>query len=379
MNFASLYSHGFVRVAAAVPHMRIGEPAFNAERTIALAGRASDAHAAVVIFPELGISGYSIDDLLHQTALLDAVVDGIERIAVASGSLEPVIVAGAPLRFEQGVFNTAIVIHRGRVLGVIPKSYLPEYREYYEKRQFRAARDAVGDVVRLSASSEEVPFGADLLFAARDLPEFILHVEICEDLWVPIPPSTYGALAGATVLANLSASNITIGKAGFRRELCASQSARTIAGYLYTAAGMGESTTDLAWDGQALIYENGDMLAESERFATGEQIILADLDLDRIVSDRASTSSYGDSIADHRRRLARVRRISFDLGLEGLSSEVVPLGRRGQSRRGGSAPGHAGLAAADAGRVRRGARDSRRHRADGHAARRQHPHARSAS
>ena len=328
MTFASLYSHGFVRVAAAVPHMRIGEPAFNAERTIALAGQASDAHAALVIFPELGISGYSIDDLLHQTALLDAVVAALERIVSESASLSPVIVVGAPLRFEHGVFNAAVVIHRGRVLGVVPKSYLPEYREYYEKRQFRAARDAVGDVVRLSASSEEVPFGADLLFAARDLPEFILHVEICEDLWVPIPPSTYGALAGATVLANLSASNITIGKAGFRRELCASQSARTIAGYLYTAAGMGESTTDLAWDGQALIYENGDMLAESERFATGEQLILADLDLGRIVADRASTSSYGDSIADHRRRLSRLRPIAFDLGAEDLSGEVVPLRRR---------------------------------------------------
>lgn len=328
MTFASLYSHGFVRVAAAVPHMRIGDPAFNAERTLALAGQASDAHAALVIFPELGISGYSIDDLLHQTALLDAVVHAIERIAVASGSLEPVIVVGAPLRFEHGVFNTAVVVHRGRVLGVIPKSYVPEYREFYEKRQFRATRDAVGDRIHMFGSSEEVPFGADLLFSASDLPGFCLHVEICEDLWVPIPPSTYGALAGATVLANLSASNITIGKAGFRRELCASQSARTIAGYLYTAAGMGESTTDLAWDGQALIYENGDMLAESERFATGEQIILADLDLDRIVSDRASTSSYGDSIHDHHRRLSRMRRISFDLGLEGLSTEVVPLRRR---------------------------------------------------
>jgi NAD+ synthase (glutamine-hydrolysing) len=328
MNFASLYSHGFVRVAAAVPHMRIGDPAFNVERTLALAGQASDAHAALVIFPELGISGYSIDDLLHQTALLDAVVDGIERIAVASGSLEPVIVVGAPLRFEHGVFNTAVAIHRGRVLGVIPKSYVPEYREYYEKRQFRATRDAVGDRIHLFDSSEEVPFGADLLFAAHDLPEFILHVEICEDLWVPIPPSTYGALAGATVLANLSASNITIGKAGFRRELCASQSARTIAGYLYTAAGMGESTTDLAWDGQALIYENGDMLAESERFATGEQIILADLDLDRIVSDRASTSSYGDSIHDHHRRLSRMRRIPLELGLGTREAAVVPLRRR---------------------------------------------------
>ena len=261
MSFASLYSHGFARVAAAVPHVRIGDPAFNADRTLALAGEASEAHAALVIFPELGISGYSIDDLLHQTALLDGVVAGIERIVAGSASLEPMIVVGAPLRFEHGVFNTAVVIHRGRVLGVVPKSYLPEYREFYEKRQFRAARDAVGDRIRLFGSSEEVPFGADLLFAAGDLPAFVLHVEICEDLWVPIPPSTYGALAGATVLANLSASNITIGKAGFRRELCASQSARTIAGYLYTAAGMGESTTDLAWDGQALIYENGDLLA----------------------------------------------------------------------------------------------------------------------
>ncbi len=329
MNFASLYSHGFVRVAAAVPHMRIGDPAFNAERTLALAGQASDAHAALAIFPELGISGYSIDDLLHQTALLDAVVDGIERIAVASASLEPVIVVGAPLRFEHGVFNTAVVIHRGRVLGVIPKSYVPEYREFYEKRQFRATRDAVGDRIQLFGSgSEDVPFGSDLLFAAADFPDFVLHVEICEDLWVPIPPSTYGALAGATVLANLSASNITIGKAGFRRELCASQSARTIAGYLYTAAGMGESTTDLAWDGQALIYENGDMLAESERFATDEQIILADLDLDRIVSDRASTSSYGDSIHDHHRRLSRMRRIPLDLGLGTREAAVVPLRRR---------------------------------------------------
>jgi NAD+ synthase (glutamine-hydrolysing) len=324
MNFASLYSHGFVRVAAAVPHVRIGEPEFNAERTLALAQQSSEEHAAVVIFPELGISGYSIDDLLHQGALLDAVLDAVGRIASESASLAPVIVVGAPLRFEHGLFNTAIVIHRGRLLGVVPKSYLPEYREYYEKRQFRAARDAVSDSVGLLGSV--VPFGPDLLFSAADLPGFCLHVEICEDLWVPIPPSTYGALAGATLLANLSASNITIGKAGFRRELCASQSARAISGYLYTAAGMGESTTDLAWDGQALIYENGDLLAEADRFATGEQLIFADIDLDRIVSDRMSTSSYGDSIHDQRRRLARMRRISFDLGL--LEGPVVPLRRR---------------------------------------------------
>ena len=324
MTFASLYRHGFARVAAAVPHMRIGEPHFNAERTLALAAEASEDDAALTIFPELGLSGYSIDDLLHQEAVLDAVHGAIGQLASASADLKPLVVVGAPLRHEHGVFNCAAVIHRGRVLGVIPKSYLPEYREYYEKRQFRAARDAVSDRIRLLG--EEVPFGPDLVFCARDVPSFMLHVEVCEDLWVPIPPSTYGALAGATVLANLSASNITIGKAGFRRSLCSSQSARTIAAYIYTAAGMGESTTDLAWDGQALIYENGDLLAESERFADGEQITTADLDLDRLVSDRASTSSYGDSIHDHRRRLARMRRIEFELGIS--ERGPLPLRRR---------------------------------------------------
>ena len=322
--FASLYSHGFARVATGIPRMRIAEPAFNAQRTLALARQASDDHAALIIYPELGLSGYSIDDLLHQGALLDGVVDAIEKIAAESAGLQPVLVVGAPLRCEHGLFNCAVVIHRGRVLGVVPKSYLPEYREYYEKRQFRAARDAVGDRIRLL--DELVPFGADLLFCARDLPAFVLHVEVCEDLWTPIPPSTFGALAGATVLANLSASNITIGKAVFRRTLCGSQSGRTISAYLYTAAGMGESTTDMAWDGQALIYENGDLLAESERFATGEQLICADIDLDRIVSDRASTSSYGDSIHDHRERLASLRRIDLELGVSAAAR--VPLRRR---------------------------------------------------
>ena len=304
--------------------MRIVEPGYNAERTLALARQASDEHAALVVFPELGLSGYSIDDLLHQDALLDGVVAAIGRIADESADLTPMLLVGAPLRCEHGLFNCAVVIHRGRVLGVVPKSYLPEYREYYEKRQFRAARDAVGDTIRLLES--HVPFGPDLLFGARDVPGFVVHVEVCEDLWVPIPPSAYGALAGATVLVNLSASNVTIGKAVFRRELCASQSARTIAAYLYTAAGMGESTTDLAWDGQALIYENGDLLAEAERFSIDEQLIACDIDLDRLVSDRASTSSYGDSIHDHRARLATMRRIEFELGLRDGPS--VALRRR---------------------------------------------------
>jgi NAD+ synthase (glutamine-hydrolysing) len=326
--FGSLYSHGYVRVAAAVPHVQIAEPQVNAERTLALAHRASEEHTALVVFPELGLSGYSIEDLFHQQALLAAVLEGLERVVRESEELAPVLVVGAPLQADGGLFNTAVVIHRGRVLGVVPKSYLPEYREFYEKRQFRAARDLIGDELRLLG--QMVPFSPRLLFACGDLPGFAIHVEICEDVWAPIPPSSYGALAGATVLANLSDSNVTIGKADYRRVLCGSQSARTIAGYVFASAGLGESTTDLAWDGQALIYENGEQLAESERFAEEEQLICADLNLDRLLSDRASTSSFGDSIHDHRRALARIHRVEFELGVEfglGVGSRTVPLRR----------------------------------------------------
>jgi NAD+ synthase (glutamine-hydrolysing) len=321
--FGSPYGHGFVRVAAAVPHVQVGNPEFNAARTLELAHRASEDHVALVIFPELGLAGYSSEDLFHQTAVLDAVNSALKRIVHASVRLQPVIVVGAPVQAEGGLFNAAIVIHGGRILGAVPKSYLPEYREYYEKRQFRAARDLVVPEARLLG--ETVPFGADLLFACRDLPAFAFYVEICEDLWTPVPPSTYGALAGATVLANLSASNITIGKDGYRRMLCEAQSGRTIAGYIYTAAGLGESTTDLAWDGQALIYENAQLLSESERFSDTEQVIVADIDLDRIISDRSSTSSYGDSVHDLGGRLRAVRRIEFDLG---VPREAFPLRRR---------------------------------------------------
>ena len=200
-DFASLYSQGFARPGcrgAPCPDRRNSE--FNAARTIELAGRASEQQAAVVVFPELGLSGYSIEDLFHQQALLDGVVEGLAvAIRQASADLVPVLVVGAPLRADSGIFNTAVVIHRGRILGVVPKSYLPEYHEFYEKRHFRAARDAVIDELDLLA--ERVPFGSRLLFACRDIPELCLHVEVCEDLWAPIPPSTYGALAGATVLA----------------------------------------------------------------------------------------------------------------------------------------------------------------------------------
>jgi NAD+ synthase (glutamine-hydrolysing) len=309
--FESIYRHGYVRVAAAVPRVRIGDPAFNAQRSVALARQAHEQHAGLIVFPELGLAAYTSDDLFHQDALLEATLDAIEHVRAQSEQLTPVIVVGAPLRTEQGLFNAAVVIHRGRILGAAPKSYLPEYREFYEKRQFRAARDLVRPELRINEAL--VPFGNDLLFSATDIPDFTLHVEICEDVWAPIPPSTYGALAGATVLANLSASNITVGKSDYRHVLCAGHSARTLSAYIYTAAGRGESTTDMAWDGQAMIYENGDFLAESERYPLEDHLITTDVDLDRLRSDRTERSSWGDSIHDLRERLQQLRRVEFEL------------------------------------------------------------------
>ncbi|HEY2595438.1 MAG TPA: NAD(+) synthase, partial [Chloroflexota bacterium] len=197
------------------------------------------------------------------------------------------------------------------------------YREFYERRQLASGEDAAGGTIQVG--SWRAPFGPDLLFAADDVPGLVVHAEICEDVWVPVPPSGIAALAGATVLANLSASNITIGKDGYRRMLCEAQSGRAIAGYVYTAAGLGESTTDMAWDGQALIYENGQLLHESQRFSDEPELIVGDLDLDRILSDRMMTSSYGDSIHDLRDRARQIRRVEFDLG---VPTDTFALARR---------------------------------------------------
>ena len=311
LPFHSLYRHGFVRAAVGVPVVRVADPAFNAERTLELARQASERHSAVVVFPELGLSSYAIDDLHQQDALLDAVETAVGELAAASAELLPLLLVGAPLRGEGRLFNCAVAIHHGEVLGVVPKSYLPNYREFYEKRQFSPARLALGDTIEVAG--RVAPFGADLLFAAEDVPGFVVHAEVCEDFWVPVPPSTFAAFAGATVIANLSASNITIGKDDYRRLLAASQSGRTISGYLYAASGPGESTTDLAWDGHALVYENAELLAESERFADGPSLTVADLDLDRLRQDRMRMTSFGDNAADHAAAARRFRRLPFRL------------------------------------------------------------------
>lgn len=293
MDFYSAYAQGFARVAAITVPVAIANPAANAERVIEEARKAHEEHVAVAVFPELGLSGYSIDDLFLQDTLLDGVRRAIDAIVSASVDLLPVLVVGAPLARGTRVYNCAVVIHRGEVLGVAPKSYLPNYREFYERRWFAPGDDTHGEFIEIN--DDEVPFGPDLVFRATDVEGLALHVEICEDFWVPIPPSAEAALAGATVLANLSGSPITVGRAEDRRLLVRSASARCSAAYLYAAAGQGESTTDLSWDGQTLLYECGDLLAEGERFPASAVHTVADVDLDRIRQERLRQGSFDDN------------------------------------------------------------------------------------
>ena len=293
LPFESAYRHGFARVAACTIPLAITDPAANADAVLATA-RECDADAvAVAVFPELCLSGYAIDDLVMQDPVLDAVVAAIERIVEASVDLFPVLVVGAPLRHRSRLYNCAVVIHRGEILGVAPKSYLPTYREFYERRWYAPGEPWSGEGIRIGV--HEAVFGNNLLFDVRDVPGLVLHAEVCEDVWVPIPPSSRAALAGATVLLNLSGSPITIARAEDRKLLCASQSLRCLAAYAYAAAGTGESTNDVSWDGQTMIYEGGTLLAETERFPEGARHSVADVDLDRLRQDRIRQGTFDDN------------------------------------------------------------------------------------
>ncbi|QPF74960.1 NAD(+) synthase [Roseateles sp. DAIF2] len=324
MHFDNLYTHDFARIAVASPECRVADPAFNGARHAELLAEAAARGAVLVAFPELGLSSYTCDDLFHQRALLDGCEAALAALLEASRTQPCAAIVGMPLRFEQRLFNCAVVLQRGRLLGVLPKTYLPNYGEFYEARQFNAALDAVGEEIELLG--QRVPFGNRLLFAATDLPLLRFHVEICEDVWTPIPPSSFAALAGATVLVNLSASNALVGKAGYRRQLVAQQAARCLAAYAYSSAGAGESSTDLAWDGHALICENGEMLAESERFARGSQLLTADVDLERLSRERMRQNSFGQSVRVHGAALKEFRHIGFALGLD--REQPLPLQRR---------------------------------------------------
>jgi len=313
-EFFNLYSHGFIRVAVGVPEVRVADAAFNAARTIELMERAEGERAVLTLFPELGLSAYSCDDLFHQRALLAASMTRLQCILEASKQLALVAVVGMPLQVDHLLFNCGVVLHKGKILGVVPKTYLPNYREFYEPRQFAPASAAHSSTVELF-DQKNIPFGQEILFKSANDSAFTFFVEICEDLWVPIPPSCKAALAGATVILNLSASNITIGKTEYRHNLVANQSARCLAAYLYTAAGTGESTTDLAWDGHAMIYENGDLLAESERFRYDSHWITADIDLERLSQERMRQNSFGQSMQRYADDLRNFRRVSIDIEL----------------------------------------------------------------
>lgn len=303
-----------LRVAVATPRVRVADPAYNCSETIALLERAAQEHASIVLFPELGLSAYSCEDLFHQRALLDASIEALRRIVDASAALACVAVVGLPLRVHHLLFNCAAVIGGGRILGVAPKTYLPNYREFYEMRQFAPAAAAETRVIDL-AGQRDIPFGNDLLFHCPEQPLLTCYVEICEDLWAPIPPSSYAAMAGATVLLNLSASNVTIAKADYRRQLVTGQSARCMAAYLFSASGYGESTTDLAWDGQAMIAENGNLLAESRRFSTVSQLTIAEIDLERLSQERSRQTTFIQNVIRERDRLSDYRMVECPLAL----------------------------------------------------------------
>ncbi|WP_238865760.1 NAD(+) synthase [Achromobacter xylosoxidans] len=323
--FFNLYSHGFARVAVGVPECKVADPAFNAAQTIALAQQAAQGGAVLVAFPELGLSAYTCDDLFHQKALLDACEAALDQVARATAELDIAVIVGAPLRVAHQLYNCAVVIAGGRILGVVPKSFLPNYSEFYEARQFSAADCAVATEIRLL--DQTVPFGPELLFQMEKLPLFQFHVEICEDVWVPIPPSSFAALAGATVLVNLSASNIVVGKSAYRHQLVAQQSARCLAAYMYTSAGRGESSTDLAWDGQALIYENGELLGESERFLNESHLLFADIDLERLSRERMHQTTFGQSARRHRDEVRKFRQVLVPVAAP-LEDAELPLERR---------------------------------------------------
>ena len=318
IEFLSAYDQGFARVAAVTLPVVPVDPAANAAAIIEQARALAEDGVCLAAFPELCLTGYAIDDLLLSDVLLSDVLTAIETLRAASADLLPALVVGAPLRLGDRLYNCALVIQGGRVRGVAPKSYLPTYREFYEKRHFapgdalpagvesielpgvRSGSDGAERTESADGSGDtepvaRVPFGANLLFEVEDVPGLTFHVEVCEDMWVPVPPSSLAALAGATVLVNLSGSPITVGRAEDRELLARSSSARGLAAYVYAAAGQGESSTDLAWDGQTLVYENGELLGSTERFPDGPRATVVDVDIEGLRAERLRQGTFADN------------------------------------------------------------------------------------
>ena len=300
-DFLDVRAHGFARVAVCVPQVRVADPSFNADAHLTLLERVLGQGAHYALCPELGLSGYTCGDLFFQDTLLRATLDGLARVAERTARWNLLISVGLPLVVDDLLFNCAVTLYRGRPVAVTPKAYPPNYREFYELRWFHPAADARATEVTLLG--HRVPFGTDVLVRAGHLPDFVLHTDICEDLWTPVPPSTIGALSGATVLANLSASNVTVGKWEYRQDLVRSSSVKNLAVQLYSAAGFGESTADLAWDGHGLVAERGEIVGETERFSLTGNSVTVDIDLRALVEDRLRQSSWGQNAAHYGRAL----------------------------------------------------------------------------
>ncbi len=306
-SFLDVRRHGFARVAVCVPEVRVADPAFNAEAHLRVLAAAHRDGTQYAVCPELGLSSYTCGDLFFQEPLLRGVREALARVARETAAWDLAVSVGLPLAVDGALFNCAVTLYGGRALAVAPKAHLPGYREFYEPRWFQPASAARSDTVDLLGSA--APFGTDILIGLPHLEGFTLHTEVCEDLWTPVPPSALAALAGATVLANLSASNVTVGKSEYRRDLVRMSAAKNLAVQLYSAAGFGESSADLAWDGHGLVADRGELLAETARFALAGASAVADVDLAALLTDRMRQTSFGQNAARHAAAVARFRRV----------------------------------------------------------------------
>ncbi len=303
-DFLDIRTHGFARVAVCVPEVLVADPAFNADAHVRVLRDVHAAGAQYALCPELGLSSYSCGDLFFQEPLLAGTLAALARVAEATADWNLLFSVGAPLVVDGLLFNCAVTLYHGRPVAVAPKAFPPNYREFYELRWFHPAADARSTETTLLDVT--VPFGTDVLIAATHLPGFVLHTDICEDLWTPVPPGTIAALSGATVLANLSASNITVGKWEYRQQLVTTSAAKNLAVQLYSAAGFGESTADLAWDGHGLVAERGELVGETARFVIGGTHTVVDIDLRALAEDRLRQSSWGQNARMHARALRTV-------------------------------------------------------------------------
>lgn len=312
---------GFIRVGAAVPKLKVGACRYNSDEIIGIIGRGEKEGIQILVFPELAITGYTCGDLFHQEALLGDALVQLGRVLEETKDTSYVSLIGMPLSIDNQLFNCAVAIQKGRILGVVPKTYIPIYGEFYEQRWFASGKNALCDTIVLCG--QEVPFGDDLIFEDSK-GEICFGIELCEDLWAPIPPSSFQAMAGALIVFNLSASNEIVGKHEYRKELVRQQAARCIAGYVYASSGVNESTTDVVFGGHAMISEDGTLLCESERFLSDEQLIFSEIDTQKLMNDRRKNSSFMELGKDNRKRFRKVRLELSGFDAEKMTRYVAP-------------------------------------------------------